>query len=103
MAVACAAGASAAAAARPPPPSCLPRVPRRSQLGPMGKVWESGAVQVVQFADSLPGDVHPRARLPGELAGRIGEAIYLPVYDRSGQGAPAPALALLLGCWGVPG
>ncbi len=31
----------------------------------MGKVWESGAVQVVQCADSLSDDAHPRNRLPG--------------------------------------
>ena len=126
----------------------------------MGKVWESGAVQVVQCADSLSDDSHPRNRLPGgrprglvggswsqfsagayqagfvarqqlqcsclmakarllrptadspplpcrhrltlpcanlvrhllalpagELTGRIAECIYLPVYDRTGQGA----------------
>lgn len=56
-----------------------------SQLGPMGKVWESGAVQVVQCADSLSCDAHPRNRLPGELSGRIAECVYLPVYDRTGQ------------------
>lgn len=31
----------------------------------MGKVWESGAVQVVQQAQSLSADVHPCNRLPG--------------------------------------
>lgn len=38
-----------------------------TQLGPMGKVWESGAVQVVQYAESLSEDTHPRNRLPGAL------------------------------------
>lgn len=33
----------------------------------MGKVWESGAVQVVQQAQSLSADVHPCNRLPGAL------------------------------------
>jgi hypothetical protein len=59
------------------------------QLGPMGKVWENGAVQVVQYAESLPEDTHPRNRLPGGLSRRIGECIYAPVYDQTGQGAPA--------------
>ena len=36
----------------------------------MGKVWESGAVQVVQCADSLSDDSHPRNRLPGGLQRR---------------------------------
>ncbi|KAL4444346.1 hypothetical protein ABPG75_012083 [Micractinium tetrahymenae] len=56
-----------------------------SQLGPMGKVWESGAVQVVQQAQSLSSDVHPCNRLPGPLCNRIEECIYVPLYDRSGQ------------------
>lgn len=56
-----------------------------SQLGPMGKVWESGAVQVVQCAESLSEETHPRNRLPGELSRRIAECIYVPVYDRTGQ------------------
>lgn len=34
----------------------------------MGKVWETGAVQVVQHAESLACDAHPRNRLPGACA-----------------------------------
>ena len=53
---------------------CLPRVRTClslscSQLGPMGKVWESGAVQVVQCADSLSSEMHPCNRLPGAEGG----------------------------------
>lgn len=47
----------------------------------MGKVWESGVVQVVQNAINLSADVHPVNRLPGSLAGEVGEVVYLPVYD----------------------
>ena len=42
-----------------------------SQLGPMGKVWESGVVQVIQCADSLSAEAHPCNRLPGAY-GRAG-------------------------------
>lgn len=55
-----------------------------SQLGPMGKVWESGAVQVVQCADSLSPEMHPCNRLPGEMSRRIAECIYVPLYDGTG-------------------
>ena len=48
----------------PPGPARLP-ICRCSQLGPMGKVWESGAVQVVQCAESLSNEMHPCNRLPG--------------------------------------
>ncbi|PSC72553.1 ALG-2 interacting isoform B [Micractinium conductrix] len=56
-----------------------------NQLGPMGKVWENGAVQVVQCAQSLSSEMHPCNRLPGPLSACIEECIYLPVYDRTGQ------------------
>lgn len=52
-----------------------------THLGPMGKVWESGVVQVVQNAVNLSADVHPINRLPGTLASAVGEIVYLPVYD----------------------
>ncbi|KAG7672992.1 hypothetical protein Ndes2526B_g08481 [Nannochloris sp. 'desiccata'] len=53
-----------------------------TQLGPMGKVWESGVVQVVQHAGNLPTDAHPLNILPPELAtAAIDEIVYLPVYD----------------------
>jgi hypothetical protein len=53
-----------------------------TQLGPMGKVWESGVVQVVQHAGNLPTDVHPLNILPPALAtAAIDEIVYLPVYD----------------------
>jgi hypothetical protein len=35
----------------------------------MGKVWESGAVQVVQCADSLSSEMHPCNRLRGAEGG----------------------------------
>uniref|UniRef100_A0A1D2A7P9 Uncharacterized protein n=1 Tax=Auxenochlorella protothecoides TaxID=3075 RepID=A0A1D2A7P9_AUXPR len=50
-------------------------------LGPMGKVWENGSVQVVQGADSLPSECHPRDRLKGALLESIAEIIYIPIYD----------------------
>jgi len=52
----------------------------------MGKVWESGAVQVVQNTASLSPDLHPCNRLPGALGGLVEECIYVPIYDRTGQG-----------------
>jgi hypothetical protein len=53
-----------------------------THLGPMGKVWESGVVQVVQHAGNLPTDVHPLNILPPALAtAAIDEIVYLPVYD----------------------
>lgn len=50
-------------------------------LGPMGKVWESGSVQVVQCIDSLPERCHPRDRLSSSLLRDIAEIIYIPIYD----------------------
>lgn len=53
-----------------------------TKLGPMGKVWESGVVQVVQHAGNLPTDAHPLNILPAALAtAAIDEIVYLPVYD----------------------
>jgi hypothetical protein len=34
-----------------------------NQLGPMGKVWENGSVQVVQSVENLSTDSHPRNKL----------------------------------------
>lgn len=47
----------------------------------MGKVWESGSVQVVQCIDSLPERCHPRDRLSTALLRDIAEIIYIPIYD----------------------
>ena len=53
-----------------------------THLGPMGKVWESGVVQVVQHAGNLATDVHPLNLLSPALAtAAIDEIVYLPVYD----------------------
>lgn len=52
-------------------------------LGPMGKVWESGVVQVVQNAENLSTDSHPCNRLGQGFATCIGEIVYVPVYDVS--------------------
>lgn len=51
-----------------------------THLGPMGKVWESGVVQVVQNAVNLSAEVHPLNRLPAKDS-VVGEVVYLPVYD----------------------
>ena len=53
-----------------------------THLGPMGKVWESGVVQVVQHAGNLATDVHPLNLLPPDLAlSSVDEIVYLPIYD----------------------
>jgi len=55
-----------------------------TQLGPMGKVWESGVVQVVQNAENLSVETHPCNRLQGGgLAAAVGEIVYVPIYDRT--------------------
>lgn len=61
----------------------------------MGKVWESGVVQVVQNAENLSVETHPCNRLQGGLAGCIGEIVYVPVYDRC-PGSPAQGVVAVL-------
>ncbi|KAK9820507.1 hypothetical protein WJX72_011094 [[Myrmecia] bisecta] len=51
-----------------------------SALGMMGKVWSTGALQVVQNLAILPSSVHPRNKLQGEAFANIAELIYVPVY-----------------------
>jgi hypothetical protein len=51
-------------------------------LGPMSKVWQHGAVQIIQAANSLPTDIHPLNRISPQAApSLVAEIIYLPVYD----------------------
>jgi hypothetical protein len=52
-----------------------------THLGPMGKVWECGVVQVVQNVANLTAEAHPLNNLPSAGAAAVGEVIYLPVYD----------------------
>lgn len=62
-----------------------------------GRVFKSGCVQVVQNLRVLPSCLHPRSRLDNELADRLGEALYLPVYDlTSPQSGPLAVLEALL-------
>lgn len=68
----------------------------------MGKVWESGVVQVVQHAGNLPEDAHPMNRLACAAAGGaaaaaalLDEVVYLPVYDAS-PGTPAGGVVAVL-------
>lgn len=56
-----------------------------SELGPMGKVWESGAVHVVQDAENLACDAHPCNKMTDALSERAGEITYIPVYDSTGS------------------
>lgn len=49
----------------------------------MGKVWESGVVQVVQNAENLSTESHPCNKLNSGIAKGIGEIVYMPVYDVS--------------------
>jgi hypothetical protein len=51
------------------------------RVGPMGKVWENGDVQVVQYASNLSKNAYPMDRLPMEAIAMIGEIVFLPVYD----------------------
>lgn len=53
-----------------------------TQLGPMGKVWESGVVQIVQHSGNLSTDTHPlNLMLPSVAESAVDEILYLPVYD----------------------
>jgi hypothetical protein len=62
----------------------------------MGKVWESGVVQVVQNAENLSSETHPCNRLQGGgLASAIGEIVYVPIYDRS-PGSPAQGVVAVV-------
>lgn len=53
------------------------------RLSMPGRVFRSGCVQVVQNLRVLPSCLHPRSRLQGDLADRVAEALYLPVFDLS--------------------
>ncbi len=66
--------------------------------GPMGKVWENGDVQVVQYPSNLPTSVYPLDRFPGELLGTLGEVVYIPVYDGRIHGSPTPGIVAVVEC-----
>ena len=62
----------------------------------MGKVWESGVVQVVQHAANLPTDMHPLNLLsPALAAATVDEIVYLPVYDASPNSPVQGVVAVL--------
>lgn len=46
-----------------------------------GKVWRSGAVQIVQNVRILPPSLHPRSQLTEEALELLSEALYIPIYD----------------------
>ncbi|GLI61823.1 hypothetical protein VaNZ11_004335 [Volvox africanus] len=48
-----------------------------------GKVWRSGAVQIVQNLRILPPSLHPRSQLSEAALERLAEALYIPIYDLS--------------------
>lgn len=50
-------------------------------IGPMGKVWENGDVQVVQYPANLPTNVYPMDRFPKDAVPMLGELVFLPLYD----------------------
>lgn len=50
-------------------------------IGPMGKVWENGDVQVVQYPANLPTNVYPMDRFPADAVSMLGEIVFLPLYD----------------------
>lgn len=50
-------------------------------VGPMGKVWENGDVQVIQYPSNLPRNSYPMDRFPGDAIVHLGEIVFLPVYD----------------------
>lgn len=50
-------------------------------LGAMGKVWENGAVKVVQSLENLSRETHPCNRLQGGLNVHVEEVVYIPVFD----------------------
>ncbi|GBF94819.1 hypothetical protein Rsub_07991 [Raphidocelis subcapitata] len=67
------------------------------RLSMPGRVFRSGAVQVVQDLRVLPSCLHPRSRLSGALEGRVGAALYLPVYDLARpEAGPVAVLEALL-------
>lgn len=62
-----------------------------------GRVWRSGAVQIVQNLKIIPNTVHPRSSLADEQLDTLCEVVYLPVYDacRAFHQAPVAVLEAL--------
>ncbi|MEW5318012.1 MAG: hypothetical protein WDW38_009266 [Sanguina aurantia] len=62
-----------------------------------GKVWKSGAVQIVQNLKIIPPSLHPRSQLSDAMLELVAEALYIPVYDLalSGRG-PVSVMEVLL-------
>ena len=65
--------------------------------GPMGKVWENGDVQVVQYPSSLPISAYPMDRFPREALPLLGEVVFLPVYDGV-VNSPTPGIVGVVEC-----
>ena len=67
-----------------------------TSLGPMGKVWESGVVQVVQHSSNLQEDQYPLNLMTLALAATtVDEVVYLPVYDATPGTAVQGVVAVL--------
>lgn len=64
-----------------------------SALGMIGKVWSSGALQVVQNVAIIPRTVHPRNKLEASASKLIAELVYIPIYDLT---APASGVVAIL-------
>lgn len=69
-----------------------------SHQGMPGRVLRSGCVQVVQNLRIIPEVLHPRCRLPEQVAaGVVGEMVYIPVYDlHAPHAGPVAVLEALL-------
>lgn len=61
----------------------------------MGKVWENGDVQVVQYPSNLPTNVYPMDRLPQDIIPCLGELVFLPVYDGQ-HGSPTQGIVAVI-------
>lgn len=91
----------------PPPPPFVCRSTVRgvhvSALGPLGRAWESGSVQVAQDVSGLPSEVHPLCTLRAARCwnASIAEVVYIPVHDADGSawrragGGDGPACGVL--------
>lgn len=64
-------------------------------VGPMGKVWEKGDVQVVQYPSNLPCNAYPMDRMPQQLVPSLGALVFLPMYD-SQPGSPTQGIVAVI-------
>ncbi|KAJ9507086.1 hypothetical protein QJQ45_004756 [Haematococcus lacustris] len=71
--------------------NCSCQTPLQYKNSMPGRVWRTGAVQVVQNLRIVPPSLHPRSHLSEEHLDRLAEVLYIPVYDqlRPAQGPVA--------------